>query len=245
VPTTAHTKPIAAQRFTRGGVPAYYFGQQKQRQLAFFTYSRYVARRFGPILATVVGRQRFSLLPTPSTPLERNVFGMKQVVVPWNQAKHSGKWDAMPRKPKSAALKLVEGRSPGRDSGGRKIAPPPRPVFTAPVMTPGLPTPVRRQWRRAVGELVDRDLPMPPPAVLAGYARTLTRQSEVAAALESAEIGTTTWRRLVATEGELAKQVAAFWREHLSEAAAPVFVADVAYDPTNPFAWADRADGDE
>lgn len=142
----------------------------------------------------------------------------------------------MPRKPKPASVRLLEGRRPGVDSGGRKVAAPPRPSFTAPPMPPGLPTPVRRQWRAVVKDLVDRDLPMPAPAVLAGQARTLVRQLEVAAALDKEPIGTTTWRRLIATEVELAKVIAVFCREYYAEPAEPVYVAgDGGYQP---FAWA-------
>lgn len=38
----------------------------------------------------------------------------------------------MPRPPKPARLKLVEGRSPGRDSGGRKVPEPPKFIRQAP-----------------------------------------------------------------------------------------------------------------
>jgi hypothetical protein len=146
----------------------------------------------------------------------------------------------MPRKAKPAAIRLLEGRSPGRDSGGRKVPTPPRPVFVPPQMPHGLPTPVRREWRRVVAELVDLEVPMPPPAVLAGYARTLVRQHEVAAALENEPAGTTTWRRLVSTETELGKRISVFCAEFLTvAAAAPVVVDD--YDDGqggayNPFA---------
>jgi phage terminase small subunit len=129
--------------------------------------------------------------------------------------------------PKPAALRLLEGRSPGRDSGGRLVPTPPRPVFTPPAMPPGLPTVVRREWRRVVKELVDADLPTPAPAVLAGHCRALARQREVAAALEDVEIGSTTWRRLITTEGELAKRIAAFCAEFLTPAAAPAVPAVV------------------
>jgi phage terminase small subunit len=117
-------------------------------------------------------------------------------------------------KPKPAALRLLEGRSEGRDSGGRKVPTPPRPVFVPATMPPGLPAAVCREWERVIAELVDRELPMPPPEVLAGYCRTLVRRREVAAALQDAEIGSTAWRRLVTSEGALAKRVARFCAEY-------------------------------
>jgi hypothetical protein len=155
----------------------------------------------------------------------------------------------MPRKPRHANLKLVEGRSPGRDSGGRLVAAPPRPSFTPPSMPPGLPTAVRREWRKVIAELVDGEHPMPAAAVLASYCRVLIRQHDTAAALENAEIGSTTWRRLISAETEFSKQVAQFCAQYFTEmpTPAPVVNGNGAYDPTNPFAWAGRpaADDDE
>ncbi|MFI6583552.1 hypothetical protein [Embleya sp. NPDC050493] len=52
-----------------------------------------------------------------------------------------------------AALRLVEGRSPGRDSGGRPVAPHPaytRPPPAAPIW---LPCEAAAEWRRVVPEL--------------------------------------------------------------------------------------------
>jgi hypothetical protein len=95
----------------------------------------------------------------------------------------------MPRKPAAA---------------GRTPPPPP----------PGLPTAVRREWRGVVKELVEKNLPMPPPAVLADHCRTLVRQHQAGAALEHEPAGSTTWRRLVSAEGELAKRIAAFYAEY-------------------------------
>jgi hypothetical protein len=145
----------------------------------------------------------------------------------------------MPRKPKPAALKLVEGRSPGRDSGGRVVAAPPRPSFTAPPMPPGLPTPVRREWRRVVAELVDGEHPMPAPAVLAGYCRVLVRQHDTAAALENAVIGSTQWRRLISAETEFSKQIATFCAEYFAAkqpaAPAPVDAGHQGEGSYNPF----------
>jgi hypothetical protein len=119
--------------------------------------------------------------------------------------------------PRPAALRLLEGRSEGRDSGGRKVASPPRPVFVPPAMPPDLPAAVTREWAAVVEELVDRELPMPPPEVLAGFCRTLVRRLEVAAALEDAMIGSTAWRRLISSEAQLAKRVVAFCSKYFPE----------------------------
>ena len=141
----------------------------------------------------------------------------------------------MPRNAKPAAIRLLNGRGPGRDSGGRVVAPP-RLVFRPPTMPPGLPTPVRRQWRRVIAELAELELPMPPAAVLADYCRCLVRQHEVAAALEDASIGSTDWRRLITTETELAKRIEAFHATWFVVVAAPVEV-DTGYAAAehNPF----------
>lgn len=148
----------------------------------------------------------------------------------------------MPRKQAPAAVRLLRGRSSGRDSGGRKIAAPPRPSFTPPARPPGLSTAVRREWRRTVAELVDLGLPFPPGVVLAGYCRTLVRQHEVGAALDLATPGTPEYRRLITTENELAKVIAAFHAEYLTvpAPAAPPVNAGGLY---NPFAVAPDSAG--
>lgn len=140
----------------------------------------------------------------------------------------------MPRKQAPAAVRLLKGRSPGRDSGGRVVEPPPRPVYLPPAQPPGLGTPVRREWRRVIAELVDLELPMPPAAVLVGYCRTLVRQREVAAALENEPLGTPAWRRLMVTERELSRQIATFAAEYLTQPAAPVNAGYAAAEH-NPF----------
>jgi hypothetical protein len=145
----------------------------------------------------------------------------------------------MPRKPKPASTRLLEGRSEGRDSGGRLVAPPGRPVFVPPPMPAGLPTAVRREWRRVVKELEDGGSPMPAPAVLADYCRTLVRQHQVAAALENEPAGTTTWRRLITTETELANRITEFCATFFAPAPD---VDDDADGGHNPFAGA-AADG--
>jgi phage terminase small subunit len=119
--------------------------------------------------------------------------------------------------PRPAALRLLEGRSEGRDSGGRKVAPPPKAVYLPPTAPPDLPAAVTREWAAVVADLVDRELPMPPPEVLAAFCRTSVRRHEVAAALEDAVIGSTAWRRLITSEAQLAKRVAKFCSEYFPE----------------------------
>jgi phage terminase small subunit len=143
----------------------------------------------------------------------------------------------MPRKAKPASVRLLEGRGIGRDSGGRLVEPPERSVFTPPRMPRGLPAPVGGQWRRVLGELADRELPMPPADVLVAHCRALVREHDTATALDAEPIGTTTWSRLIRAEGELSKRIAAFYREHFSEPDTGYY-ADDGYDPASPFAWA-------
>lgn len=149
----------------------------------------------------------------------------------------------MPRKTAPAAIRLLKGRSPGRDSGGRVVPPPPPPVFTPPPIPRGLPAPVRRQFLRVVAELQSRELPMPSSDVLVGHARTLVRQQEVAAALDAEPAGTIAWRRLIITESGLSKRVGEFCREYFADAQT---VAIATHNATatapNPFDWANRPD---
>jgi phage terminase small subunit len=152
----------------------------------------------------------------------------------------------MPRKPKPAAQRVAEGRSPGRDSGGRPVRPtPPRPSGELPSMPAGLSTAVRREWRRVAADLAEGDCTVMPAAdALASYCRTLVRQHEVAAALETEPAGTTTWRRLITTESDLAKRVAAFCSEYFVEPAPAVDGDEVDFDDAdNPFATAVVDDG--
>jgi len=133
--------------------------------------------------------------------------------------KHRKVGFTMPRKAKPAAVRLLEGRAPGCDSGGRKVPIPPRPVLVPPSMPRGLPPAVRRQWRGVVKDLVERDQPMPPPEVLLSHCLCLVRQRETVAALEHEPAGTTTWRRLISVEAEIGKRIAAFSSEFSAPAA--------------------------
>lgn len=64
-------------------------------------------------------------------------------------------------KPRPAGLKLVEGRSPGRDSGGRKVAEPPAFKRIPPEPPEWLPDEARAEWDRVVPELARLDLLKP------------------------------------------------------------------------------------
>lgn len=156
----------------------------------------------------------------------------------------------MPRKAKSDALRLLEGRSPGRDSGGRLVKPPvagfaypmaprPRPgrEGAPPRMPAGLPAPVKAQWRRVVRELLDLGAVMPPQDRLEGYCRDHVERHTVAAAKEDAAPGSVQWSRLNAREDQLAKRIARFIREYYCPPpAAPVNPGGV-----NPFAGRDAS----
>jgi P27 family predicted phage terminase small subunit len=82
----------------------------------------------------------------------------------------------MPRSPKPAALKLIEGRGPGRDSGGRKVAAslgfvrlPPEPPYW-------LEGEALAEWNRVVPELARLELIKPiDSASLAAYCTTWAR----------------------------------------------------------------------
>lgn len=81
----------------------------------------------------------------------------------------------MPRPPKPARLKLVEGRSPGRDSGGRKV--PESPKFIRQGQAPDAPdwldAEALAEWRRVAPTLERLDLLKPEDrALLSAYCET-------------------------------------------------------------------------
>src|SRR5687767_4838055 len=57
------------------------------------------------------------------------------------------------RKPKPANLKLLSGRTPDTDSGGRKVIPPPPFVRQAPAPPEWLSPEAQAEWERVVPEL--------------------------------------------------------------------------------------------
>lgn len=57
------------------------------------------------------------------------------------------------RKPQPANLKLLKGRTPGRDSGDRKVRKPPSFVRKAPAPPSWLSKEAKAEWRRVVPEL--------------------------------------------------------------------------------------------
>ena len=76
-------------------------------------------------------------------------------------------------KPAPAALKLLKGRSEGRDSGGRKVKDPPKFVRTAPIPPTWLSREAKAEWRRVVPELERlRLLKGPSRSSLAAYCET-------------------------------------------------------------------------
>ena len=64
-------------------------------------------------------------------------------------------------KPRPAALKLIEGRGNGRDSGGRKVSPTPAFKRLPPEAPAWLPDEARAEWERVVPELARLDLVRP------------------------------------------------------------------------------------
>lgn len=64
-------------------------------------------------------------------------------------------------KRRPAGLKLIEGRAPGRDSGGRKVTPPPAFKRVPPDAPEWLPDEARAEWERVVPELARLDLLKP------------------------------------------------------------------------------------
>lgn len=59
----------------------------------------------------------------------------------------------MPQAPRPAALKLLNGRTPGTDSGGRKVAPPANFARVAPTPPQWLTREARAEWDRIIPEL--------------------------------------------------------------------------------------------
>lgn len=90
-------------------------------------------------------------------------------------------------KPRPAALKVLNGRSPGRDSGGRVVDPPPPFVRVAPPAPEWLPLEARAEWERIVPELDRLD-----------FLKVSTRSSLTAYCL--------TWARLVEAQKTLAAE---------------------------------------
>ncbi|GII88264.1 hypothetical protein Ssi03_62540 [Sphaerisporangium siamense] len=79
-------------------------------------------------------------------------------------------------KPKPPALKLIEGRAPGRDSGGRSVKPSPGFVRLPPDAPDWLPEEARAEWERVVPELARLQLTKPVDrAALTAYVLTWDR----------------------------------------------------------------------
>ena len=82
----------------------------------------------------------------------------------------------MPRTAKPAALRLIEGRGHGTDSGGRKVAPVPAFKRLPPDAPEWLPTEARAEWDRVVPELARLELTKPVDrAALTAYVLTWQR----------------------------------------------------------------------
>jgi len=104
------------------------------------------------------------------------------------------------RKPQPAALKLLNGRSPGRDSGGRKVEKGPAYVRSAPLPPTWLGTEAKAEWKRIVPELERlRLLSRVTRASLVAYCETW--QSYVVATQEVHEHGLTRLRITTRRDG--------------------------------------------
>lgn len=68
---------------------------------------------------------------------------------------------AIGRTPQPTQLKLVKGRSPGRDSGGREVKQSPAFVRLPPVAPAWLPSEAQAEWERVVPELQRLELLKP------------------------------------------------------------------------------------
>lgn len=82
-------------------------------------------------------------------------------------------------KPRPPALKLLTGRSEGRDSGGRKVAPAPGFLRLPPTAPDWLPEEAAAEWERVVPELQRLQLLKPPDrAALTAYCLAWARLRE-------------------------------------------------------------------
>jgi phage terminase small subunit len=147
----------------------------------------------------------------------------------------------MPRKRQPDHIRLLNGRAPGRDSGGRPV-PDPRPVGDDddPAPAPPMPRnrlslPVRKVWRRTVPEL----RVTPDQDAFVAYCRAIVQQDDIAARIEAGELIPE------GTQARLAAEIRRFRREFMTAPvpaltmAAPAAVAD----NNNPFAAAADSEG--
>lgn len=89
-------------------------------------------------------------------------------------------------KPKPAALRLLEGRGNGRDSGGRPVKDPPAFNRLPPEPPDWLPLEARAEWERVVPELARLNLTKPVDrAALAAYCMTWDRFVRAVKEMES------------------------------------------------------------
>ncbi|MER8266521.1 phage terminase small subunit P27 family [Streptomyces griseus] len=92
---------------------------------------------------------------------------------------------ASPKK-RPAGLKLIEGRAPGRDSGGRKVVEPPAFKRLPPEAPDWLPAEARAEWDRIVPELARLDLLKPVDrSALTAYCLTWDRLVRAQREMES------------------------------------------------------------
>lgn len=127
----------------------------------------------------------------------------------------------MARKRKSAVQSLLEGRSPGRDSGGRPVVLPPAPPRVHEVTPPPMPRawPLspdeKKVWRRILRRLQSS----PTQERMAAYCRAVVAQQQVAAQLAGGAVVPE------GTQARLAKEIREFEDEYLT-ASAPISVSN-------------------
>jgi P27 family predicted phage terminase small subunit len=108
------------------------------------------------------------------------------------------------RKPRPPQLKVLNGRSPGRDSGGRKVKDPPSFVRVAPEPPSWLSREAKAEWRRVVPELARlKVLKQPSRSSLAAYCETW---AAFAVAAKDARRGALITRTLTRRDGTVVEE---------------------------------------
>jgi len=109
------------------------------------------------------------------------------------------------RKPRPPALKLLNGRGPGVDSGGRKVKPGPAFVRSAPTPPSWLSREARAEWRRVVPELERlKLLKQPSRSSLASYCESWA--TFVLASRDVTRFGATVERTTTRKDGSVVKE---------------------------------------
>ncbi|MDT5257276.1 MAG: hypothetical protein QOD10_2356 [Mycobacterium sp.] len=152
------------------------------------------------------------------------------------------------RIPRPAGLKLVEGRAPGRDSGGRKVPLPPRFRREAPEAPGWLDDVARAEWHRVIDEIGEAvGLKAADQAALACYCQAVSDHVAAVKIIDregrivtNPKTGHQHPHPAVADARASRAQILQFAREFGLTPSAERRFADVSpdrYDESNPFAW--------